>query len=177
MILSGQELTIKEFLVLGNFQYYFEEQCGRGEKKRQVVVQCSTEGRWAGRPPMPKGPVKKRKCWKEGKDRAAGLEPRAFCPHVNRQPQASQGQGETTASPSSSIVHYYRFSLLFRFQAGFCPDFRTKIRLLGQRLLSRMAESGQNIFDVKIFLHPVRFDFKISCLAHGFLANSPKQYI
>ena len=134
------------------------------QTNKQVVVQV--QYRW-----IEKGVKKGRNCCK---DRAAGLEPRAFCPHVNRQPQASQGQGETTASPSSSIVHYYRFSLLFRFQVGFCPDFRTKIRLLGQRLLSRMAESGQNIFDVKIFLHPVRFDSKISCLAYGFLANSPK---
>ena len=39
---------------------------------------------------------------------------------------------------------------------------------------SRVAESGQNVSDAKIFLHPAGFDPKTSCLAHGFLTNSPK---
>ena len=44
----------------------------------------------------------------------------------------------------------------------------------GWRLLSRVAEPGQNVPHAKKILHPAGFDPKTSCLVHGFLANSPK---
>ena len=79
-----------------------------------------------------------------------------------------------------SVPHYYRSSYLSWFQRAICPGFGTGIRLPGQklwRLLSRVVEPGQNVPHAKIFLRPAGFEPKTYCLAHGFLANSPKQYM
>ena len=74
-------------------------------------------------------------------------------------------------------IHYYRSGHLSRFQRVICPGFGTGIRLPGQklwRLLSRVVEPGQNVPHAKKFLRPAEFEPKTYCLAHGFLANSPK---
>ena len=73
--------------------------------------------------------------------------------------------------------HYCRSGHLSRFQRAICPGFGTGIRLPEQklwRLLSRVVEPGQNVPHAKIFLRPAGFEPKTYCLAHGFLANSPK---
>ena len=72
------------------------------------------------------------------------------------------------------VSHYYRFRLLFRFKLAFVPILEPGQGFRDKRLLSRVAKPGQKVPDVKFFLHTTRFDHKTSCLAHGFLANSPK---
>ena len=73
------------------------------------------------------------------------------------------------------VFHYYRLGHLSRFQRAICPGFGTGIRLPGQK--PWVVEPGQNVPHAKIFLRPEGFEPKTYCLAHDFLANSPKLYM
>ena len=52
------------------------------------------------------------------------------------------------------------------------PGFSRRDKSTG--LLSRVVEPGQNVPRAKKSLRPAGFEPKTYCLAHGFLANSPK---
>jgi len=74
-------------------------------------------------------------------------------------------------------IHYYKIGLLSRFQTVFCPGFGTGTRLSGQKprgFCPGWQNRDKRCLPLKKNLHTTGFDPKTSCLAHGFLTNSPK---
>ena len=77
-------------------------------------------------------------------------------------------------TPRRPSTHYYTNGLLSRLPTPFLSRFWNRDKASGTKASSRVAEPGQKVLDVKIFLHTTGFDPKTPYLAHGFLTNSPK---